>query len=84
MSDQNTILLDILTDETKIFILSADFISYYVRNFQINATTKLTTKCLLTLSHYKRSHLEHGGQVYVKNKLGSQISRIVDKFMFVL
>ena len=28
MSDQNTILPDILTDETKIFILSADAITY--------------------------------------------------------
>ena len=46
---------------------------YLVRNFKINLTNKLTTKCLLTLSHYTRPYLQCISYVYVKNKLGSQI-----------
>ena len=34
---------------------------YLVRNSQINARNKLTTKCLLTFFHFKsRPHLEYG------------------------
>ena len=48
-----------------------------MRNFQINPRNKLT---VLTFSHYTRPHLEYGGYVYVKNKLGSQIYSLVYKF----
>ena len=49
-------------------LLSAEILSvkiefilpYLVRNFQINAKNKLTTKCLLTFIHYTRAHLEYG------------------------
>ena len=54
---------------------------YLVRNFKINLTNKLTTKCLLTLSHYTRPHLQYSSYVYVKNKLGSQIKyRVLGRF----
>ena len=59
---------EILSESKIEFILP-----YLVRNFQINARNKLTTKCLLTFSHYTRPHLEYGTQVYVKNKLCSHI-----------
>ena len=32
-------------------------LAYLVRNFQINARNKLTTKCLLTFFHYKLASL---------------------------
>ena len=53
---------------------------HLVRNFQINTRNKLTAECLLTFSHYTRPHLEYGSQVYVKNKLDSQIYLLVYKF----
>ena len=49
-----------------------------------NQCKEETARSLLTLSHYRRPDLEHGGYVYVKNKLGSQIYSTVYKFTFVL
>ena len=62
-------------------LLSAEILSklrtefYHIqwKNFQINATNKLTTKCLTKSFHYTRPHIEYGRKVYAKNKLGSQI-----------
>ena len=50
-------------------LLSAEILSerkielillYLVNNFQINSRKKLTAKCLLTFSNYKRPHLKYG------------------------
>ena len=50
----------LLSAET-LFKWKIEFIlPYLVRNFKINVRYKLTTKCLLTFSHYTRPHLEYG------------------------
>ena len=53
---QNLLSAEILSEGKIEFILP-----HLVRNSQINARNKLTAKCLLTFSHYVRSHLEYGG-----------------------
>ena len=52
---QHLISAEILSELKIEFILP-----YLVRNFQINAKNKLTTKCLLTFFHYTMPHLENG------------------------
>ena len=47
-----------------------DFIlPYLVRNFQINARNKLTSKCLLTFSHYARPQLEYWCLFHIIRKI---------------
>ena len=57
------------TSLTNLFQHSAEILSkwkielilpYLVGNFKVNARNKVTTKCLLTFSHYTRPHLEYG------------------------
>ena len=58
---QHLLSTEILSEWKIKFILP-----YLVRNFKVNARNKLTTKCLLTFSHYTNPCLKHGSQVYVK------------------
>ena len=52
MSDQNTILADILTDETKIFIWSAGMMESVQKHEQVSEAAILTLVCFIPLASF--------------------------------
>ena len=52
---QHLLYAEILSEQKFDLILP-----YLVRNFPVSARNKLTPKFILTFSHHKRPHLEHG------------------------
>ena len=56
------------------------YITIFSEKFPNQCKEQSNSKVCSNFSHYTRPHLEYGGQVYVENKLGSQIYLLVYKF----